>query len=265
VTGGIATAELPVLSSFEKYSVISISGNTDLNGEARISDLSGYFASWPTTAADGVKSGTIAIKYAPVGGWQEVFTGTNVAVFRSTDVRSSGFYLRVDDTGTQFARVVGHESMTDVDTGSNPFPTAEQVAGGGYWFKSNTASATAIPYVMTGDACFFTWAAAPLVANNVKNRCFIARGFGDPLALAPTGDAYGCLLGAATSNVVSPVQYIGYRRASRHSALKCKRYPRKFTFPPRPRQTLFSIKSGSTHPNDNQHTRRPDFGHGQQQ
>ena len=35
VTGGIATAELPVLSSFEKYSVISISGNTDLNGEAR--------------------------------------------------------------------------------------------------------------------------------------------------------------------------------------------------------------------------------------
>jgi hypothetical protein len=33
-------------------------------------------------------------------------------------------------------RASGYESMSDVNTGTGPFPTAAQVAGGGYWEKS---------------------------------------------------------------------------------------------------------------------------------
>jgi hypothetical protein len=50
--------------------------------------------------------------------------------------------LRVDDTGAQEARVVGYETMTDVDTGTNPFPTAAQQSGGLFVRKSDTADGT---------------------------------------------------------------------------------------------------------------------------
>ena len=46
------------------------------------------------------------------------FSGTNKAVYRSLDLTTNQFYLRVDDTNAQYAAVIlMYETMSNVDTG----------------------------------------------------------------------------------------------------------------------------------------------------
>ena len=56
-------------------------------------------------------------------GWAKVFSGTNKAVYRAP--AGKRFYLRVweNDTNSYYAYVRGYLSMSDVDTGVEPFPT----------------------------------------------------------------------------------------------------------------------------------------------
>lgn len=86
-------------------------------------------------------------------GWAREFLGTNKAVFRAAS--GNRMRLRVDDTGSQEARVVGYETMTDVDTGTNPFPTTAQVSGGMYVRKSDTADATVRSWYMVATDLLF--------------------------------------------------------------------------------------------------------------
>ena len=58
---------------------------------------------------------------------------------------ASGALLRVDDSGTTVARVRMYETMSDIDTGTNPAPTDAKVNGGLYWWKSDAASAAISP------------------------------------------------------------------------------------------------------------------------
>lgn len=71
-------------------------------------------------------------------GWTKPYTGTNLAAYRQP-AGTNQFYLRVDDTSTTTARIVGYESMTDVNTGSGPFPTAAQIASGLFLEKGAAA------------------------------------------------------------------------------------------------------------------------------
>jgi hypothetical protein len=82
-------------------------------------------------------------------GWTAPYTGTNKRVYR----QGSGpqHYLRVDDADARLSRVVGYGAMTDVDTGTNPFPTSAQISGGLYVRKSTTTGSTARPWI-----CFAT-------------------------------------------------------------------------------------------------------------
>lgn len=92
----------------------------------------------------------------PAAGWTEAFTGTNIAAFRAGGGNQR--YLRVDDSATATARIVGYESMSDVNTGVGPTPTAGQISGGGYILKSSTADATARPWlVIATDKAFYLW------------------------------------------------------------------------------------------------------------
>ena len=202
IAGGIATATLPSGQSFDEHAVVLVSGATPatLNGEARVLTSSSTQITFATTAADGAASGSIEIRYAPVGGWEKKFSGTNLAVYRSTDPQSNGHHLRVDDAGTTTARVRGCETMTDVNTGAGPFPTDAHMSGGGYWHKSTQANATparwrlfadsrmVLPAVAAGTAASGTMLAAPL------------RGFGEPIALRPSGDAWGTVLACGGSS-----------------------------------------------------------------
>src|SRR3990167_8515262 len=196
VASGIATATLTSGETFDRDAVVLIAGATpgDLNGEARVLTTSLTSITWATTAADGVATGTITIKYAPQTDWVKVYAGTNKAAYRSNHVQSRGRYLRIDDTGTTTARVRGYESMTDVDTGTGPFPTDAQMSGGGHWHKSVFANATAVKYRIFCDERFVLIEIAAGYSGGVNNIGAVASGFGDPIELSPSGDAWATLL-----------------------------------------------------------------------
>jgi hypothetical protein len=109
-------------------------------------------------------------------GWSKPFTGTNKAAFRMG--AGNQFYLRVQDDapgahGAQEARLVGYEAMTDVDTGTGPFPTAAQKATGLFARKSAAASATTRSWVAAADdRTFYLFVQTGDVANQYSGIMF---------------------------------------------------------------------------------------------
>ena len=205
VSGGIATVGVPSGQTFAEHAVVLVSGATPsaLNGEHRVLTSSSTQITFATTAADGAATGTIEIRYAPVGGWDKVFTGTNKAVYRSADVNSPRHYLRVDDTGATVARVRGYESMADVDTGTGPFPTDALMSGGGYWWGGATAGSAAVRWKLFADSRVLLLAIAPYSDSSTTAIAAPLRGFGDPIALRPGGDNWCTFLSAAGSALSS--------------------------------------------------------------
>ena len=199
VQGGVATAVMNEGIYFEEFSVVLIAGVTSpaqLNGEAFVFSRTNKSISFITDAPDGVAAGNFTIKYAPVGGWEKTYSDTNKAVYRSLDPKSPGHFLRVDDTDPQSVRVRAFETMTDIDTGTGPYPTDAQCAGGGYWYKNYLATAnnTVIPYVLAGDNLMMLVAISGGITSSAGRTGTIARGFGLPISLAPAGDPWSCLL-----------------------------------------------------------------------
>lgn len=136
-----------------------------------------------------------------VGGWSKVYTGTNKAVYRAP--AGNRFYLRVDDAGTATARMVAYESMSDVDTGTNPFPTPAQLSGGVYALKAHTPSASARAWVgAVDDKRFLLWVNTlndgPSSNTTYGNTTY----FGDLKALG-AGDLFATLLVGATGSSYS--------------------------------------------------------------
>ena len=205
VADGVGTVIFDEGTYFEDHSVVLIAGATtpaELNGEARVLSHTNNSITFETDAPDGTATtgSTITFKYAPVGGWEKKYSGTNLAVYKSTDVMAAGHLWRVDDTGTTAARMVGYESMTDVHTGIGPFPTAAYISGGGYVYKSMAASAAAARYAMAADSRTTLLGIAPGVVTNANYMWSNIRGFGDAIALAPSGDPWCSFLSATGSN-----------------------------------------------------------------
>lgn len=206
VAGGIATLTFGGgASAAWQDAVILVAGasNAALNGEQKVLSANTTTATFATSQPDGTDAGTVTFKIAPAG-WEKVFSKTNVAVFRSLHPESTKMFLRVDDTNPQFVRVVGYETMSDVDTGTGAFPTAAQQSGGGYWAKSDTTSAAAVAWILASDGRFFFDSPAPGSHRGMAyQNCFL-RGFGDFTPKNPAGDPYLCGLnysattGAAT-------------------------------------------------------------------
>lgn len=167
IAGGIATATISAGHTYNRWSVVEVAGASPaaINGQQRILSVTATtftFAAWQLYA-DQTASGTITCRLPPIGSWEKTFSGTNKAAYRSIDPLAAGFFLRVNDTGAgpdvYAARVRGYESMSDVDTGTNPFPTVAQQGGeGGRWIKSSTLDATARPWWLVGDTRgFYLW------------------------------------------------------------------------------------------------------------
>lgn len=89
-------------------------------------------------------------------GWTKLYSGTNKAAYQYT---GSHPILRVNDTGSINARIASFrafESMTDVDTGINPFPTVAQLVNGTYALKSTLLSSSTRPWnFFTKDGSFY--------------------------------------------------------------------------------------------------------------
>lgn len=136
-----------------QHQVIEVSGATpsSLNGEWRVIEATATHVRFAAPGeADGTASGTIGVKTAPLG-WEKVFSGTNKGVYRSTDFAGARKFLRVDDTEDRYAYARGYDDMTDVDTGTAPFPTEAQSSFGVTWPKSNVASTEERPWTVIGD------------------------------------------------------------------------------------------------------------------
>jgi hypothetical protein len=202
VASGIATVNIAAGGhSFEKDVVMLVSGATPagLNGEKRVLTTGTTNITFDATGiTDQVATGTIIVKMAPVG-WEKAFSGTNVAVYRSTDVTGTRMFLRVDDTGTINAMVAGYESMSDVDTGTGRFPSTVQMPGGFYWPKGNQPIKA---WTLIADSKTFYLHTHANVDVNVLGIGGWVAGFGDFSSLK-SGDAYSCFITGATTNIAS--------------------------------------------------------------
>jgi len=125
-------------------------------------------------------TGTITLKIAPLG-WEKVFAGTNLAVYRSTDPAATRLYLRVNDTTTTHATVAMYETMSDVNSGTGKSADL-------YWTKSDAASAATRPWTLFGDSKRFYF--LPCYTNSALA---LGVAFGDSISYKP-GDAYHCML-----------------------------------------------------------------------
>ena len=203
VSGGVATAVVNSGESFDAHSVVLVDGATPaaLNGEQRILTSSDTGFTFATTAPDGTATGTITAKYAPVGNWEQTYTGTNKAVFKSTHPEANGHLLRIDEgADAQLARVVGYETMSDVDTGTGPFPNATQHAGGGRWWRSQSNNATASEWVLIADGRMFYFCNA-LFAGALTTQGYGIWSFGDLIPLV-AADGWSTALSVSTGNQV---------------------------------------------------------------
>lgn len=165
-------------------------------------------ANSPTTPA----TGTITSKRSPVG-YTKVFTGTNKAVYRCNDLSSNRHYLRILDDGggtggAQEARVFAYETMTDVDTGTNVFPTAAQSTYGYLWRKSSTTDTTPKTWIVISDGKFFYLMVqhANTTLSMTNSDTNFGGSFGDVISYKP-GDVWATMLtGNCVQNTTSSHQ-----------------------------------------------------------
>ena len=128
---------------------------------------------------------------------------SSLRAYRQPVGSSNGFYMRVaDNVHNQYARVRGYETMSDINTGTGPFPTDAQLSGGCYWHKSSSASAIAIPWICAGNGKIFYFFAATF--NGTWISLCPGHFFGDFISYK-TGDAYNTIIAMAFGT-----SYIGY-------------------------------------------------------
>lgn len=141
----------------------------------------------------------------PAAGWTKPYTGTNKAAFRNDTTDGSGVYYRVQDdltsTAQRFSYMNMYETMSAIDTGTNPFPTT--VPSGGVQ-KSNTQDSTPRPWVIVADNC----AAHILIKHGANGTEWEHHFIGDIFSYKPS-DAYrGCLIERISgSTLVSSLTY----------------------------------------------------------
>ena len=222
VAGGIATLTFAGGASVaQPQSVILVAGvtgaMTDLNGEQKVLSANTTTVTFATALADGTATGTITFKIAPLG-WTKVYSGTNKAVYKPSDVAASSAMLRVDDSGTIVARVRMYETMSDIYTGTNPAPTDAKVSGGLYWWKSDAASSATRRYTIYGDSRNVYVGVAPYT-----NDIHTIFAFGD-LDSYKSGDAYcGFICGAAGVVGSNPLGNLLLQDPGNHEALQIMR------------------------------------------
>lgn len=137
-------------------------------------------------------------------GWTKDYSGTNKAVYRPS--HGSRFFMRVLDDGSdgtngaRVARVRGYETMSDVDTGTGPFPTDAQVSGGLFVGKSSTADSTARPWVVLADGKRVIL----MIAHHASHTQSYTQSFFGDLGGVSAADAYAAMLAAAknTTNAI---------------------------------------------------------------
>lgn len=204
VTDGICRMNITGASAAQDHCVIQLAGLTGsgvvLNGLQRVKTATASYVEFACDLPDGPLTGTITFKIAPLG-WEKVFSKTNVAVYRSTDVAGTRAYYRVDDTNALYTRVTMYESMSDVDTGVGVAPSLP--SGGFYWHKRSAAAATGVYWVLHGDSRGFYISVAPNAASSsgASNGYGLYTYYAGDINSYRSGDAWCAALTGAESTV----------------------------------------------------------------
>jgi len=171
--------------------VMLIAGATPsgLNGEKRVMSVVGNTFTFDAVGvADGTATGSITCKVAAAG-WQKVFSGTNKAVYRSTEATGTQTYLRVDDSHAQYARPLGYLTMSDVDTGTGVF------GSDAYWNRTN-ATAGSRPWWVVANKTMVYFGIKTHGVTTTDGFAICA--FGD-LIPRRSGDPYRCVVSGASA------------------------------------------------------------------
>lgn len=142
--------------------LVKISGATPagLNGRKQITPTGVDSFTFPAPGiSDQTATGTISARRAPLETWEKPYTGTNKAMYRSTDTGASGALLRVNDSNvapatSTTARAIMVETASDIDTYTNQCPAPAHIADGKYIYKGDD-SATAKSWQLIGDGRAF--------------------------------------------------------------------------------------------------------------
>lgn len=183
---------------------ISGAAQSEYNGDFVIFSVTTNTFSFTVTGTPATPAtGTITAAVAPLD-WGKPFSGTGLAAYRSNVVTGTRLYLRINDNNPdanayQTAKMVGYETMSDINTGVAPFPTVAQYATGMWVAKSNRAAGLANPWVLIGDGSSFYLACNPSPQNTGTFRLYH---FGD-LASFMQSDPYGCFITGDASNSVN--------------------------------------------------------------
>lgn len=134
----------------------------------------------------------------PSLGWSIAYSDTYKRVYRQPVWSAGQRYLRVDDNyvnGTfRYAVVRGYESMTGIDTGTQPFPTTTQKPDADTtWLYFYNISGSGVPWKIYGDDT--DYALFYFFAEQYWNYRQSIHYFGDFYSYNQN-DAYRCLLGA---------------------------------------------------------------------
>jgi hypothetical protein len=158
-SGSIATITFSSahnMVSFFNWVTLSGLDQSEYNGEFLFTVVSTTVCTFTVSGTPATPATGTATAKKTGSGWTKSFSGTNLAAYKQP--AGNGFYLRVDDTGTTDARVVGYEVMTDINTGTGDFPTAAQLAGGAYLRKSSAASTTVRAWILIAtQKGFYLW------------------------------------------------------------------------------------------------------------
>lgn len=209
VAGGVATVVCTAHAYANTYGKkIRISGATGsytaLNKDTDIANVTtNEFTFLCPGVADGAATGTITAKYAPLD-WTKQYSGTNKATYKRGDVTATGCMLRVDDNVVgQSCRALMVQSATDIDTYTNPSPSAALIADGlgQYWSKGYNNATAANWFVIADEKFFYLF-----VAGTSAAAYFLLHGFGDIVDFKPAS-VLGCVIAGPASSAASTGAY----------------------------------------------------------
>lgn len=211
-TGDVALIALALQAEYNGEFVVTVTSSTTFTY-----DVTGSPVSPATTGS------TITCKRAPAG-FAKAYTGTSKGVYRSNDVTGLRHYFRVIDDGAtsggvREARLTGYVTMSDVDTGTDIFPTSGQYTNGCYWNKSDALDSTGRHWVCVTDGKTVYWFAyvGTTTASGditVPSSAISVIAFGDFIPFKP-GDVYASFTcGGSTASQFSGIMYSGLFNAA---------------------------------------------------
>ncbi len=160
VTAGRCRVFVDAGKSFSQYAVVEISGfdNTLANGQKRVLANSSTWIEFETTLPDGPLSGTGMKIKAAAAGWEHPFSrngNTIVVRSKSTNPKATKHFLRISEVSYNTVNATAYYNMTDIDTGSVPYPTKVESPNGFYWPRSYYNDAGEVPWIIIASDTFF--------------------------------------------------------------------------------------------------------------